>query len=77
MSKTKVDQLHVGDVLSNAVAEAMDKLCAEYGIECIEWYFPYDGDAESAFGDFAEAVTRAIEQTMSWYADDEEEERKK
>lgn len=76
MSKAKVDQLHVGDVLNNAVADAMDKLCAEYGIKMIEWYYPFDADAECAFADFAEAVTRAIEQTISWYADDEEEQKK-
>jgi hypothetical protein len=72
MIRTKVDPVHVETVLNDAIADAMDKLCAEYGIQMIEWYYPYDGDAETAFTDFAKAVTSAIEQTMSWYADDEE-----
>lgn len=72
MNRPKVDRARVETVLNDAVSAAMDKLCAEYGIQMIEWYYPYDDDAEAAFADFAEAVSNAIEQTMSWYADDEE-----
>lgn len=72
MSKTKVDRMHVDNVLNDAIADAMSKLCAEYGIEMIEWYYPYDADAETAFAEFSGAVSNAIEQTISWYADDEE-----
>lgn len=73
MSKTKVvNPIHIEDVLSTAISNATDKLCAEYGIECVEWYYPFDGDAENAFVELVKATTEAIEQTMSWYADDEE-----
>lgn len=72
MSKTKVDRMHVDNVLNDAIADATSRLCAEYGIEMIEWYYPFDDDAESAFAEFSDAVSNAIEQTISWYADDEE-----
>ena len=72
MNRQKVDHAHIEAVLNDAIADAMDKLCAEYGIDMIEWYYPFDADAESAFADFAEAVANAIEQTVSWYTDDEE-----
>ena len=67
MSKTKVDQLHVADVLNDAIADAMSRLCAEYGIKTIEWYYPFDDDATAAFDALCRATKEAIEQTISWY----------
>lgn len=67
MSRAKIDRDHVGMVLNDKIAEAVDALCKEYGIEMIEWYYPFDDDATAAFEDLCKATTEAIEQTMSWY----------
>lgn len=67
MSKTTVDIERVSAILNDKLAEAQDILCKEYGIEIIEWYYPFDGDATAAFDDLCRAIKEAIEQTISWY----------
>ena len=64
---SRVDGDHVSNVLNDKIAEAVDALCKEYGIEMIEWYYPFDDEAEAAFTDLAKATAEAIEQTISWY----------
>ena len=63
----KVDLDHVSMVINDKLAEAYDILCKEYGIEVIEWYYPFEDDVGNAFDDLCKATTEAIEQTMSWY----------
>ena len=69
MSKTRVDHEHISDVINDKLAEAYDILCKEYGIEVIEWYYPFEDDAGNAFDDLCKATAEAIEQTISWYED--------
>lgn len=64
---SRVDRDHVSNVLNDKIVEAFDILCKEYGIEVIEWYYPFEDDAGNAFDDLCKATTEAIEQTMSWY----------
>lgn len=65
--KNKVNYGHVEQVINDYLADALDALCAEYGIEMIEWYYPFDADAETAFNDYVRAVVEGIESTLSWY----------
>lgn len=51
------------------IAEAYNILCKEYGIEMIEWYYPFEDDVTAAFEDLCKASKEAIEQTISWYED--------
>lgn len=64
---SRVDSDHVSNVLNDKLAEAQDILCKEYGIQIIEWYYPFDDDATAAFDDLCRAIKEAIEQTISWY----------
>lgn len=66
-AKTEVSLDHITTVINDKLAEAQDILCKEYGIEIIEWYYPFDGDATAAFEDLCRATKEAIEQTISWY----------
>lgn len=66
-AKTSVDIERVSAIINDKLAEAQDILCKEYGIEIIEWYYPFDDEAEAAFTDLAKATAEAIEQTISWY----------
>ena len=61
---SRVDRDHVSNVLNDKIAEAQDILCKKYGIEMIEWYYPFDDEAEAAFTDLAKATAEAIEQTL-------------
>lgn len=64
---SRVDGDHVSNVLNDKIAEAVDALCKEYGIEMIEWYYPFEDDATAAFDALCRATKEAIEQTISWY----------
>lgn len=68
-AKTSVDIERVSTVINDKLAEAYNILCKEYGIEVIEWYYPFEDDAGNAFDDLCKATTEAIEQTISWYED--------
>lgn len=66
-AKTSVDIEKVSAIINDKLAEAQDILCKEYGIEIIEWYYPFEDDATAAFDDLCRATKEAIEQTISWY----------
>lgn len=68
-AKTSVDIEKVSAIINDKLAEAQDILCKEYGIEVIEWYYPFEDDAGNAFDDLCKATAEAIEQTISWYED--------
>lgn len=66
-AKTEVSLDHITTVINDKLAEAQDILCKEYGIEIIEWYYPFEDDASAAFDALCRATKEAIEQTISWY----------
>ena len=66
-AKTEVRLDQIQTVINDKLAEAQDILCKEYGIEIIEWYYPFEDDATAAFDDLCRATKEAIEQTISWY----------
>lgn len=67
MPVTKVDLKQVENIVNDKMAEAIDELCRTYGIDCIEWYYPYDADAEQASIALVNAIADGIEETLSWY----------
>lgn len=57
---------HVLDVLSDMLGDGIDKLCEDYGIDCIDWNYPFEGDSNYHFEEMCNAIAQGIQETISW-----------
>ena len=62
----KVSEAHVMDVLGDLLADGIDILCKDYGIEYIDWAYPYEGDSSYHFEEFCKAIAEGIQTTVNW-----------